>query len=77
MYIPISYRSSQRPFLESFPTRFDCVQVQDVVATVESVQQLMSIQAGTHWAGQPGQKLILADAFRSLVREGELQMVSA
>ena len=48
-----------------------------MVSTVDSVQQLMSIQEATHWAGQPGQKLVLADAFRSLVREGELQMVTA
>jgi hypothetical protein len=51
-------------------------QVQDVVATVESVQQLMVVERDTHWAGAPGQKLVLAEAFRSLVRQGELTLVS-
>lgn len=50
--------------------------LQDVVAVVENISQLLSIERDAHWAGRPDQKLVLVDAFRSLVREGELQTVS-
>lgn len=44
---------------------------------VDNVSQLISIERDAHWAGRPDQRLVLVDAFRSLVREGELTMLSA
>lgn len=50
-------------------------QVQDVVATVQSLQQLVALEALVHWAGQPNSKLVLCDAFRTQMRDGDLQLV--
>ena len=43
---------------------------------VESLQRLMSIESDIHWAGRPDEKIVLSDAFRTLVREGELQLIT-
>ena len=47
------------------------------MSTLESLQRLMAIEADIPWAGRPDEKIVLSDAFRSLVREGELQLVTA
>lgn len=50
-------------------------QVQDVVATVQSVEALGALQAQTHWAGNASARLVLVDPFRSCVREGDVASV--
>jgi hypothetical protein len=52
-------------------------QVQDVVSTVESLSALLQVEQTVHWAGHKERKLVLTDAFRSLVRSGDVNVVTA
>lgn len=55
-----------------WPSSWFFLQVQDVLSTVESLTALLSLEAKLTWAASPDKPVIVADAFRSIVREGEI-----
>ena len=69
LYAGSLYMSTDALVLASFN------QVQDVVSAVQSAEHLLAIQGVVHWQGNPAARLVLVDAFRSLVREGDLGRV--
>lgn len=46
--------------------------VEDAAETVNELERLLDIEQNSYWAGTEGERVVLTDAMRSMVREGTL-----